>query len=51
MASQVAKVDKNGFQDLMVPSENKNTRKSTNYWLNVFQKWAPAREDEQCLEE
>ena len=38
MASQFADVDKNGIQDLMVSSENENTRKSTNSWLNIFQK-------------
>ena len=41
MASQFAKYNENGIHDLMISSEN--TRKSTNFRLNVFQKWAAAR--------
>ena len=44
-------IDENGIQDLMVSIENENPKKSTNYWLNVFQKWAAAREVQQRLEE
>ena len=38
--SRFAEVDENDIQDLMVSSENENTGTTTNYWLNVFQKWA-----------
>ena len=50
-ASRFSKVDKNDIQNLKVSSENENTRKNTNYWLNIFQKWATAREVKQRLEE
>ena len=50
MASRFAEVDENGIIDLMFSIENENTRKSTNFWINVFQKWAAARKVEQCLE-
>ena len=42
-----AEVEENGIQDLMVSSVNEN--KSTNYWLNVFQKRTAAREVKQRL--
>ena len=42
-AFRFAEVDENGIQDLMVSSEKENARKITNYWLNVFQKWAATR--------
>ena len=51
MAFRFAEVDESGIQDLMVSTENENTGKSTNYWLNVFQKWPAARVVEQHLEE
>ena len=34
----------------MVSSENENTRKNTDCWIKVFQKWAAARKVEQRLE-
>ena len=43
MASLFAKVDKNGIQDLMISSENENTKKGAKYWLNQFQKWVATR--------
>ena len=43
MASRFGEVYENGMQDLMVSVENENSRKSTKYYLNVFQKWAAAR--------
>ena len=36
------------MRQLIVSSENENTRKSMNYLLNVFQKWTVAREAKQC---
>ena len=43
MASRFAIVNENEIKDLLFSSENENTRKSTNYWMNVFKKWAAAR--------
>ena len=42
-------VDENVIQDLTVSSENENTKKSTNYWLNVIQKWAAGSEVEESV--
>ena len=50
MASRFAEVDENGIQDLIVSSENETLEKRTNYWLNVFQKWAGAIKVEQHLD-
>ena len=36
MASRFAEIDENGIQDLIVSSENINTRKSSNYWPKTY---------------
>ena len=37
------------IEELKRSSENKNTRKSTGNWMNVFRKWAAKREDNDIL--
>ena len=50
MITRFAEVDENGIQDLVVSSENENSRKSTKYSLKVFQKWAAAWEVEESAQ-
>ena len=50
MAGRFASVDNEGQQDLANKSQNKNTLKSTNLWLNAFKEWAVLRNKESCLE-
>jgi len=37
MASRFVKADE---EELRNTSENKNTKRSTDYWTNIFQQWA-----------
>ena len=43
MASRFEIVDEEYIEELKDQSENENTRKSTEYWRNVFKKWANER--------
>ena len=43
MASRFEIVDQQYIQELKEKSENENTKKSTEYWKNVFKKWANER--------
>lgn len=44
-------VDEKYIEELKDKSENENTKKSTEYWKNVFKKWANERNYEINLEE
>ena len=43
MASRFEIVDEKYIEELKDKSENENTKKSTEYWKNVFKKWANER--------
>lgn len=51
MASRFEIVDEKYIEELKDRSENENTKKSTEYWKNVFKKWANERNYETNLEE
>ena len=51
MASRFEKVDDEFIEELKEMSENENTKKSTEYWKNVFKKWATERNVNANLEE
>ena len=51
MASRFEMVDEEYIEELKDKSENENTRKSTEYWKNVFKKWANERNFQANLEE
>ena len=51
MASCFEIVDEEYIEELKDKSNNKNTRKSTEYWKNVFKKWANERNFQANLEE
>ena len=51
MASRLEKVDDEFIEELKEMSENENTKKSTEYWKNVFKKWATERNVKANLEE
>lgn len=51
MASRLEIVDEKYIEELKDKSENENTKKSTEYWKNVFKKWANERNYETNLEE
>ena len=43
MVSRLEIVDEKYIKELKDKSKNKNTRKSTEYWKNIFKKWANER--------
>ena len=51
MASRFQKVDEEYIEELKDKSENENTKKSTEYWKNVFKMWANERDVQANLEE
>ena len=51
MAFRFEIVDKEDIKELKDKSENKNTNNSTEYWRNVFKKWANERNLQADLEE
>ena len=51
MASRFEIVDEKYIEELKDKSENENTRKSTEYWKNVFKKWANERNFQANLED
>ena len=51
MASRFEIVDKEYIEELKDKSENENTRKSTEYWKNVFKKSANEKNFQANLEE
>ena len=51
MASRFEIVDQQYIQELKEKTENENTKKSTEYWKNVFKKWANERNLQPNLED
>ena len=51
MASRFEIVDEEYIEELKDKSENKNTKNSTEWWENVFKKWANERNLQAKLEE
>ena len=48
MASPFVEGHEDFIEELRNTSENKNKKRSTDYWTNIFQQWAKARgENEQ----
>ena len=50
MASRFVETDEEFIKELRNRSENKNTKKSTDYWTKIFQQWAKTREKNEQLE-
>ena len=50
MTSRFGIIDEEGIDELKEPSENENTKKSTEQWKNVFVKWATERGKEKNLQ-
>ena len=51
MALRFEIVDQQYIQELKEKSENENTKRSTEYWKNVFKKWADKRKLQPNLED
>ena len=51
MASRLEIVDEKYIEELNDNNESENTRKSTEFWKNVFKKWANERNFQVNLEE
>ena len=51
MASRFEIVEEKYIEELNNKSENENTRKSTEYWKNVFKKWTNERNFQANLED
>ena len=51
MESRFEIVDENYIEELKDKSENENTNNSTEWWKNVFKKWANERNLQPNLEE
>ena len=50
MASRFVEADEEFIAELRNKSENKNTKRSTDYWTNIFQQWAKTRGKNEQLE-
>ena len=50
MASRFVKIDEEFIEELRNTSENKNIKRSTDYWTNIFQQWAKTRGKNKQLE-
>ena len=50
MASRFVETDKEFIEELRNTSENKNTKRSTDYWSNIFHQWAKTRGKNDQLE-
>ena len=50
MASRFVEADEEFIEELRNTSENKNTKRSTDYWTNIFQQWAKMRGKKEQLE-
>ena len=44
MASRFVEADEGFFEELRNTSDNKNTKRSRDYWTNIFQQWTKTRE-------
>ena len=51
MASRFKIVDEEYIEELKDKSENENTKNSTEWWKNIFKKWANERNLQANLEE
>ena len=43
MASRFVEADEEFIEELTNTSENKNAKRSTDYWTNIFQQWSKTR--------
>jgi len=43
MATRFVETDEEFIEELRNTSENKNAKRSTEYWTNIFQQWAKTR--------
>ena len=50
MASRFVETDEEFIEELRNTSENKNTKRSTDYWTNIFQQWVKTRGKNEQLE-
>lgn len=50
MPSRFVETDEEFIEELRNTSENKNTKRSTDYWTNSFQQWAKTREKNEQIE-
>ena len=50
MASRFVEADEEFIEELRNTSENKNTKRSMDYWTNIFQQWAKTRGKYEQLE-
>ena len=50
MASRFVEADEGFIQELRNTSENKNTKRSRDYWTNIFQQWTKTRGKNEQLE-
>ena len=50
MASRFVEADEEFIEELRKTSENKNTKRSKDYWTNIFQQWAKTRGKNEQLE-
>ena len=50
MAFRFVEADEEFIEEPINTSENKNTKRSTDYWTNIFQQWAKTRGKNEQLE-
>ena len=50
MASRFVEADEEFIEELRNTSENKNSKRSKDYWTNIFQQWAKTRGKNEQLE-
>ena len=50
MASRFVEADEEFIEELRNTSESKNSKRSTDYWTNIFEQWAKTRGKNEQLE-
>ena len=50
MASRFVEANEDLMEELRNTSEHKNTKRSTDYWTNIFQQWVKTRGKSEQLE-
>ena len=50
MASRFVETDEEFMEELRNTTENKNTKRSSDYWTKIFQQWAKTRGKDDQLE-
>ena len=50
MASRFVEADEEFIEELRNTSENKNSKRSTDYWTNIFEQWAKTKGKNKQLE-